>query len=136
MLLQEIFPKSVLNSGIKPLLSNQYMLSFFKKFCDEIRSRMWRLKKAKNARYKKDDFLKVFFFSEIIGRSIHEASELLNEHLMSSRRGRQKIFTDGRRRRMVPHQTEVNKFLRRIGLQRARNILREFPKSSFCCGSG
>lgn len=88
MLLQEIFPNSVLNSGINPLLSNQYMLSFFKKFCDEIRSRMWRLKKAKNARYEKEDFLKVFFFSEIIGRSIHDTSEMLNEYFLSKKRGR------------------------------------------------
>jgi len=125
MLVQEIFPNSVLNSGIKPLLSNHNMLSFFKKFCDEIKSRMWRLKKARNARYEKEDFLKVFFFSEIIGRSIHETSELLNEHLMSSKKGRRKLFADGRRKRVIPHQTEVNKFLRRIGLQRTRNILRE-----------
>ncbi|MHA1659994.1 MAG: transposase, partial [Promethearchaeota archaeon] len=71
------------------------------------------------------DFLKVLFFSEIIGRSIHDCSEMLNEHLLSQKKGRRKIFTDGRQRRMIPHQTEVNKFLRKIGLQRARNILRE-----------
>ncbi|MBA7689778.1 hypothetical protein ES703_98289 [subsurface metagenome] len=101
------------------------MLSFFKKFCDEIRSRMWRLKKAKNARYEKEDFLKVFFFSEIIGRSIHDTSEMLNEYFLSKKRGRRKMFADGRNKRLIPHQTEVNKFLRQIGLKRARNILRE-----------
>jgi len=67
----------------------------------------------------------VFFFSEIIGRSIHDSSEILNEHLLSQKRGKRKIFTDGRQRRMISHQTEVNKYLRKIGLQRARNILRE-----------
>lgn len=34
------------------------------------------------------------------------------------------MFADGRRRRMVPHQTDVNKYLRCIGLKRARKILR------------
>ena len=122
---QKIFPDSILNSGIKPLLSNQYMLSFFKKFCDEIKSRMWRLKKARNARYEKEDFLKVFFFAEIIGRSIHETSEILNEYFLGERRGRRKRYADGRNRRLIPHQTEVNKFLRLIGMKRVRNILRE-----------
>jgi hypothetical protein len=120
-----IFPNSVKTSGIKSLLSNHYMLAFFKKFCEAVTSRIWKYKKPRNYKYNDIDFLKVFFFSEIIGRSIHDTSEMLNEHLMSSRRGRRKIFTDGRKRRIVPHQTEVNKFLRRIGLQRARNILRE-----------
>ncbi|MEE9377136.1 MAG: transposase [Candidatus Lokiarchaeia archaeon] len=125
MTVQNIFPNSALNSGIKPLLSNQYMLSFFKKFCDEIRSRMWRLKKARNARYEKEDFLRVFFFSEMVGRSIHDTSEMLNEYFLSKKRGRRKTFTDGRNKRLIPHQTEVNKFLRQIGLKRAGNILRE-----------
>jgi hypothetical protein len=101
------------------------MLSFFKKFCDTIASRMWKLKKRKNSRYKDIDFLKVFFFSEIIGRSIHDTSEMLNEYIFNHKRGRRKIFTDGRRKRLVPHQTEVNKYLRRIGIAKARNILRE-----------
>ena len=98
---QKIFLDSILNSGIKPLLSNQYMLSFFKKFCDEIKSRMWRLKKARNARYEKEDFLKVFFFAEIIGRSIHETSEILNEYFLGERRGRRKRFADGRNKRII-----------------------------------
>ena len=125
MRLNEIFPDSILRLGIKPLLSDEYMLSFFKKFCDSITSRIWKYKKPRNWKYCDIDFLKVFFFSEIIGRSIHDTSELLNEHFLRSRRGRQKMFLDGRRRRMVPHQTEVNKYLRTIGLQRARMILQE-----------
>jgi hypothetical protein len=125
MLVQKIFPISFQNLGIKSLLSNYNMLSFFKKFCDAVKSRMWKFKRSKNARYKDDDFLKVFFFSEIIGRSIHDTSELLNAYYLSHKKGRRKIFSDGRKRRLIPHQTEVNKYLRHIGLQKARNILRE-----------
>ncbi len=125
MQLNKIFPNSIMRLGIESLLSNDNILAFFKKFCEAVTSRIWKYKKPRNYKYNDIDFLKVFFFSEIIGRSIHDTSEMLNEHLMSGRRGRRKKFTDGRRRRMVPHQTEVNKFLRRIGLQRARNILRE-----------
>jgi hypothetical protein len=121
----KIFPKSFLNLGIKSLLSNDNMLAFFKKFCDAVTSRIWKFKKPRNYKYCDIDFLRVFFFSEIIGRSIHDTSEMLNEHLLDGRRGRRKIFTDGRKWRMIPHQTEVNKYLRRIGIQRARNILRE-----------
>jgi len=112
-------------SGFKSLLSNEYMLTFFKKFCDAITSRIWKYKKPRNWKYNDIDFLKVFFYSEIIGRSIHDTSQMLNEHFLKSRKGRQKMFTDGRKRRIIPHQTEVNKYLRRIGLQKARNILRE-----------
>ena len=125
MPIQEIFPNPFLNVGIKPLLSNDSMLTFFKKFCDAITSRIWKYKKPRNWKYTDIDFLKVFFFSEVIGRSIHDCSEMLNEHILSQKRGRRRIFTDGRRSRMVPHQTEVNKYLRKIGLKRARNILRE-----------
>ena len=125
MLGSKIFPNPLHGLGIKSLLSNHNMLSFFKKFCDAITSRMWKYKKPKNMKYDDIDFLKVFFFSEIIGRSIHDTSELLNEHILSSKRGRRKIFADGRKKRMVPHQTQVNKYLCRFSLDRARNILRE-----------
>ncbi len=125
MLLNEISPISVQRLGVKSLLSNEYMLSFFKKFCDAIISRMWKFKRAKNAKYEDIDFLKVFFFSEVIGRSIHDTSEMLNEYILSRRKGRRKIFADGRKKREIPHQTEVNKYLRKIGLKKARNILRE-----------
>lgn len=50
---------------------------------------------------------------------------MLNEYFLSQKRGRRKIFADGRSRRMIPHQTEVNKYLRKIGLEKARKILRE-----------
>lgn len=125
MTVNNIFPNSFLNSGIKSLLSDEYMLTFFKKFCTAITSRIWKYKKPRNWKYTDVDFLKVFFFSEIIGRSIYDTSEMLNEYLLSHKKGKRKIFTDGRKRRMIPHQTEVNKYLRKIGLQRACNILRE-----------
>ncbi len=124
MLASDIYPYLVKISGVKSLLSNHYMLAFFKKFCDAVVSRTWKFKRAKNARYKDEDFLKVFFFSEIIGRSIHNTSEMLNEYLLKNKKGRRKLFSDGRRKRVIPHQTEVNKYLHRIGLNKARNILR------------
>jgi len=100
------------------------MLAFFKKFCDAIVSRTWKFKRAKNARYEDKDFLKLFFFSEILGRSIHDTSEMLNEYLLKSKKGRNKLFADGRSKRIIPHQTEVNKYLRKIGLNKGRSILR------------
>jgi hypothetical protein len=101
------------------------MLAFFKKFCDAIQSRMWRLRKAKNARYNTEDFLRVFFYSEITGRSIRNASERLNKYFSLHKKGKRKIYADGRKKREIPHQTDVNKFLRKVPLQTARNILRE-----------
>ena len=121
----DIFPNSVKIFGIKSLLSNDNMLAFFKKFCDAITTRIWKYKKPRNWKYTDIDFLKVFFFSEIMGRSIHDSSEMLNEQLLNHQKGRRRTFTDGRRRRMIPHQTEVNKYLRKIGLEKARKVLRE-----------
>ena len=125
MTVNKLFPLPRYGQGIQSLLSNNNMLSFFKKFCNAVISRMWKFKRAKNARYEDKDFLKVFFYSEIIGRSIHETSDKLNVYYLSHKRGRRKVFADGRRRRLIPHQTEVNKYLRHIGLRKARNILRE-----------
>jgi hypothetical protein len=60
-----------------------------------------------------------------MARSIHDTSERLNEYYLSHKRGRPKIFADGRRKRLIPHQTEVNKYLRKIGFRKAQKILRE-----------
>ena len=118
-------PLSDLNAEIKPFFSNEYMLAFFNKFCTAIRSRMWRSIKSRNARYNAEDFLKVFFYSELTGRSIGNASERLNRYFLRKKKGRQKIYADGRKKREIPHQTGVNKFLRSIGLRKAKGILRE-----------
>ena len=116
---------SDLESELKSLLSDEYMFAFFKSFCNAIRSRIWRLKRGKSARYNAEDFLKVFFFAEVTGRSIDDASELLNSYYLSKKKGRRKIFADGRKKREVPHQTDVNGFLRPIGMEKVRKILRE-----------
>ena len=125
MQIQYISPLSDLEAELIPLFSNENMLAFFKKFCDTIQSRMWRLRKARNARYSAEDFLRVFFYSEITGRSIRSASDRLNKYFLLHKKGKQKIYADGRKKREIPHQTDVNRFLRRIKLQTARNILRE-----------
>ncbi len=119
------FPSSLLRLGIKSLLSTDNILAFFKNFCEEVTSRMWKRNKPRNYIYRDSDFLKVFFLSEVLGRSIHDTSEMLNDYILSSRKGRRKMFADGRKRRAIPHQTEVNKYLRKIGYQRARNVLRK-----------
>lgn len=119
-----ILPFPIVGSGLIPPFSRDNNLSFFKKFCEEIKSRLWRVKKPRFKLYETEDFLKAFVYSEICGISIRHASETLNKYYLRKRRGRIKVFSDGRERRMIPHQTDVNKFLRRIGLNRARNILR------------
>ena len=125
MRIKYLSPLSDLEDELKPLFSNEYMLAFFKKFCDAIQSRMWGFKKAKNAKYYTEDFLRVFFYSEITGRSIGSASERLNKYFLSEKKGRRKKYADGRYQREVPHQTDVNKLLRHIGLKKAGDILRE-----------
>jgi len=119
-----ILPFPIMGSGLIPPFSEDYSLLFFKNFCNEIKSRMWYKKKPKFKLYGMEDFLRVFIYSEMCGISIRNASEVLNKFYLRKKRGRVKIFSDGRKRRIVPHQTDVNKFLRRISLVRARNILR------------
>ncbi|MBD3255816.1 MAG: transposase [Candidatus Lokiarchaeota archaeon] len=125
MRINYIAPLSDLETELKPLFSNEYMLAFFKNFCEQIESQMWSWRKAKNARYDAEDFLRVFFYSEITGRSIDSASERLNKYFLNTKKGKQKEYADGRKRREIPHQTEVNKLLRLIGLEKARKILRK-----------
>jgi len=125
MNVQYISPLSDLKAELKPLFSNENMLAFFKKFCDAFQSRMWRLRNARNARYNAKDFLRVFFYSEITGRSIRSASERLNKYFLLHKKGKQKIYANGRKKREIPHQTDVNRFLRKFKLQTARNLLRE-----------
>ena len=58
MRIKYLSPLSVLKAELKPLFSNDYMLAFFKNFCNAIESQMWGWKKAKNAIYDAEDFLK------------------------------------------------------------------------------
>lgn len=125
MLISKLFPRPLMGLGIKSLLSNDNIIAFFKKFCDAVTTHTWRFKKTRNSKYDEQDYLMVFFISEILGRSIHESSELLNEYHLSRKRGRPKLFADGRRKRIIPHQTDVNKYLRQIGFRKAQKILRE-----------
>ncbi len=118
-------PLSELKAEVRPFFSNENMIASFKNFCASIKSRMRSSKRGKNAKYRAEDFLRIFFYSEITGRSINSASERLNRCLMGTKRGLRKVFVDGRKERVVPHQTDVNRFLRRIGLRKAKNILRE-----------
>ncbi|MBD3215886.1 MAG: hypothetical protein GF311_24965 [Candidatus Lokiarchaeota archaeon] len=124
MRIKYLSPLSDLEAELKPLFSNEYMLAFFKYFCDVIESQMWWRRKARNTRSDAEVFLRVFFYSEITGRSIDSASERLNKYFLNKKKGKQKINADGRKKREVPHQTEVNKLLRRVGLEKARAILR------------
>ncbi|MFX1453217.1 MAG: hypothetical protein ACFFCM_20455 [Promethearchaeota archaeon] len=39
-----------------PLFSDEYMVSFFKNFCDSIKSRMWSSKRGNNSKYELEDF--------------------------------------------------------------------------------
>lgn len=92
MRVQNITPNPFLYHGVKLLPSNDNMLTFFKKFCDAITSRIWKNKKPRNWRYTDIDFLEVFFFSEIMGRSIHDCSEMLNEHQLSQKKRKTESF--------------------------------------------
>jgi hypothetical protein len=124
MRIKYISPLSELQAEVEPLFSNKNMLAFFKKFCEAIKSHAGGFKKAKNAKYEIEDFLQVFFYSEITGRSVDSASERLNRYFMNKKRGTTKIYADGRKERVVPHQTQINDLLREIGLEEAREILR------------
>ena len=90
MNIKYLSPLSDLEDELKPLFSNEYMLAFFKKFCEAIKSRMWGYKPADNASYDAEDFLRVFFYSEIAGRSIDSASERLNKYNLSKKKESEK----------------------------------------------
>ncbi len=59
------------------------------------------------------------------GKGLVTAPTYSTKYFLNKKKGRQKKYADGRSKREVPHQTEVNKLLRHIGLEKARVILRE-----------
>ncbi|MHA1414234.1 MAG: hypothetical protein ACTSO4_16650 [Promethearchaeota archaeon] len=124
-----MFPFPARELGFKALLSDEYIFAFIKNFCDAVVSRIKYFKRAKNRRYEDEDFLKVFFFSKMLGRSIYKTSEALNDYFLGNTKGGRKTFADERRWRFIPHQIEANKFLRKIGLKRVCKVLHKYLDS-------
>ena len=65
MKVQYIFPLSDLEVELRPLFSNGYMLSFFKKFYGAIQSRMWRFTRGRNVRLELITFLESYFIPKL-----------------------------------------------------------------------
>jgi len=75
------------------------------------------IKTTPHTRYKPSDFIFVKLFSLLKNKSIHDAAEYLNtyftEQLKRDRLILPQQFKDKKRlRRLIPHQTDVNKFIR------------------------
>jgi len=51
---------------------------------------------------------------------------MLKDYFLSNKRGRLKNLIDRRKKRVIPHQTDVNKILRRIGLKNAKNVFQKY----------
>jgi len=59
------------------------------------------------------------------GKGLVTAPTYSTRYFLSKKKGKLKIFADGRKKREIPHQTDVNTFLRLIGPKKARNLLRK-----------
>ncbi|MFX1445110.1 MAG: hypothetical protein ACFFHV_16980 [Promethearchaeota archaeon] len=108
---------------LNPRFSHEYMLAFFKKFCERIQTRMRKLKKTKNTNVEADDFLRFSIYSKISGGFIRNANERLIQYFLSKRKGKRKNYNDGVKKGEVAHQTDVNRYIRKIGFQKAKILL-------------
>ena len=73
----------------------------------------------KGRRWIAEDIVSVLAYSWTRGVSIHHACENLNAQAVNENPGVSYEYADGRHRRLVPHQTTVNAWLRLLSLQDA-----------------
>jgi len=78
----------------------------------------------KGRRWNAEDIVAVLAYAWIRGVSIHHACEILNTWAMSECPGASYEYADGRHRRLIPHQTTVNAWLRLLSLQDAEDVSR------------
>ncbi len=104
-------------SATRPIPNNIFFLDDFKLLVNRAISRTEIHKRFKPRLYTYADYIIVKFYALNSDMSVEWASERLNKYFFSRLRKRmklkRKIFSDGiRQRRLIPHQTEVDKFFR------------------------
>ena len=77
-----------------------------------------------------EDIISVLTYSFIRGVSIHHACENLNEWAVHEYPNATYEYADGRHRRLVPHQTTVNAWLRLLSLQDAECLTQAIFEAS------
>ena len=100
----------------------------FRNILDDLFIKSTSAKRYKPKLYKYSDFILVKLYALIRNISIDEASEFLNNtiktNLIENGKFREKVFKDKiRKRRVIPHQTTVDKFFRRLSEKDVKNIL-------------
>ena len=109
----------VYETGAGSVPNDLVLLWEFKDYLDEMCARTDIARRFRPRRYRLSDFIAVRFYALLGGFSTHHAAETLNAAFSARLAGEGKFrprgFQDGaRRRRVVPHQTDVDKFFRRL----------------------
>jgi hypothetical protein len=117
----------VCETGAGSIPNDLDLLWKFKDYLDELCARTDIARTFKPRRYQLSDFVIVRFYAQVANLSTHHAAETLNAtftaRLMVEGKFHRKVFQDGKRcRRVVPHQTDVDKFFRRLSERDVRTI--------------
>ncbi len=117
----------VCETGAGSVPNDLVLLWEFKAYLDELCARTDIALRFRPRRYQLSDFVAVRFYALLANCSTHHAAETLNTaftaSLMAGGKYQPQLFRDGaRRRRVVPHQTDVDKFFRRLSERDVRTI--------------
>ena len=94
----------------------------FKNISKKVISNLSNFYFPQGRRWIAEDIVAVLTYSWIRGVSIHHACESLNTQAVIENSGSSYEYADGRHRRLVPHQTTVNAWLRLLSLRDAENL--------------
>lgn len=97
-------------------------LSAFKNISKNVINNLPKYLFPKGRRWTIEDIISVLAYSWIRGISIHHACESLNRWAVSKDPDASYEYADGRHRRLIPHQTTVNAWLRLLSLQDSENL--------------
>ena len=115
--------------GISSFPIEIFLLNEFKDFLDDLIRKTELAKSFKPRLYNYSDYLFVKLYATCTGDTIDEAAEYLNNKfkriLIEKKVFKEKIYKDKKRkRRIIPHQTDVDKFFRRLSESDVKMVLR------------
>jgi hypothetical protein len=104
-------------------LSKELWLFLLKNALTIDEKRLTQCRRGKYCVHHSESHVLVVLYSLVNHCSIGHASEELNAIAITCNPASYPLFKDGRQRRAVPHQTDVNAFLRKVGPKRVTRLL-------------
>lgn len=105
-------------------------ISVFKNISKKVIKSLSNFHFPRGRRWVAEDIISILAYSSIRGKSIPHTCERLNDWAVNENPDASYEYADGRHRRLVPHQTTVNAWLRLLSLQDAEYLTRAIFEAS------